>query len=406
MLNDKNNPNINALAGVRILDFTQIIAGPLCTRLLADLGAEVIKVERPRQGDGGRYLPALRNGVSGLFMQYNVGKKGLCLDLKKPDAIRIIKELVGQCDVIVENYIPGTMTRMGLSYDVLKDLNPGLVMCSISGYGQTGSNRDLPALATVIHAATGVTDTIAQGHGENVPPAPHNISFADTVAGYHAFSGVLTALFHRGRTGKGQHIDVSLFDSLFFTIDYQVEHYLMTGTEPPPTWGIHPFKAPGGYISMGLGKITLVQKLLIGMGMENDERFDTMEKLLSNMDLLKKAIEEWLVGFDSIEDAVIFIKKIGIPVNKVCSVVEAANSSQVHSRGLLSEVDHPKIGPVKVMESPFKFSEIAFELRGLPPEIGEHNREILSGLLGFSEQEIDAHYAAGVLYSNPESPLS
>jgi|APSaa5957512622_1039677.scaffolds.fasta_scaffold02804_8 CoA:oxalate CoA-transferase len=401
MLINKDHQGLNALEGIRILDFSQIIAGPTCTRFFADLGAEVIKVERPPQGDSSRNLPALKDGVSGLFLQYNAGKKGLCLDLKNPESIRIIKKLVEQCDVVVENFKVGTMDRMGLSYDILKEINPFLIMCSISGYGQTGPNKDLPSLAGTIHAAAGVTDILSRGHGEEVAPAPHNLSLADTIAGYHAFSAVVTALFHRERTGKGQAIDISLFDSLFCTIDYQVEHYLMTGTEPPPTWGAPPIKAKDGYITIGMGKIELVLKLIKRMGMEKDERFDTMENLIANADQIIKTIEEWVFSFDSAAMAEAAIKEIGIPVSKVCTPVEAANSSQVRARSLLKEIDHPKIGKVDVINSPLKFSEVRSELRRLPPELGEHNREILTDLLGYSDEEIETLVTGGVLFSNP-----
>lgn len=396
--NKTDKPSI--LDGVRILDFTQILAGPYCTRLLADMGAEVIKVERPPMGDGERSVPAIRDGVSGSFMQYNAGKKGICLDLKKPKAIEIVKGLVKQCDVVVENFNVGAMARLGLSYDELNKVNPCLIMCSITGFGQTGPNKNRLAFATVVHAASGITEILRRQHGEDIRPAPHGLSIGDTIAGYHAAYAVVASLFYRERTGKGQYIDISMFDSLFYTIDHQVQYYLMTGEEHT-VYGAVPVKGKDGYFTIGYGKYEMILRALDCMGkpeLANDERFSSLEKVIFHQQEFFQIVEEWAQIYGSVEEVEALLCKAGLPVSKVCSVPEVVRSPQVQSRGLLAEVDDPKIGKVKVINSPIKFSGTESKLRGPSPELGEHNKEILSRLLQYSEEQIIKLYAEGVVF--------
>lgn len=393
--------NKGILDGIRILDFSQVLAGPYCSRILADMGAEVIKVERPPGGDGLREMPAMKNGVSGFFMLCNAGKKSLCIDLKKSKSIAIIKELVKQSDVVLENFNVGAMARMGLGYDDLQKENPRLIMCSISGYGQSGPNKNQLAFATVIHAATGVTEIMRRLHGENIPPAPQGMSLGDTIAGYHAAGAIMGALFYRERTGIGQYIDISMFDSLFFTVDFHVQYYLMT-KEEHPIFGSIPLKGRDGYLNIGIGKYEMISRIFECMGkpeLRNDPRFNTIENVNSNKFEFRDLIEGWLQKFETVEEAEALLHKAGLGVSKVRSIVEAIHSDQVESRGLLVEVDHPKIGKIKVMNTPFKFSATRSGLRGLQPELGEHNKDVLSRILRYSNDGIEKLYADKVLFS-------
>lgn len=399
----ETNERPRVLEGVRVLDFTQLLAGPYCTRLMVDMGADVIKVERPPQGDGGRQIPVIKEGVSGLFLQCNAGKKSLCLDLKKPKSIELIKQLIRSCDVTVENFKVGVMDNLGLDYETLKRVHPGLIMCSISGYGQNSPYQDRSALATIIHASAGVTETLRRGYGQNIAPAAHNIAWADSIAAYHAFGAINAALFYRERTGIGQHIDISMFDSLFFTIDSHVQYYLMTGKEPPANWGSIPVKGRDGYLSIGYGKYEFVVRIFESMGRSDllqDERFRTINGIIMNQREFKEIVETWINTFESLKDAEAVLLKLGVPVSRVRSVVEAVNSTHVESRGLLAVVDHPKLGKVRVLNSPIKFSETGSGLRGPAPTLGEHNKEILSKFLDFSDNEIEDLYEEKVLYSN------
>ncbi len=393
------------LEGIRILDFTQLLAGPYCTRILVDMGAEVTKIERPPLGDAMRMLPIIKEGVSGTFMQFNVGKKSVCLDLKKPEAIQIVKELVRKCDVVVENNKVGVMERLGIGYQTLKRENPALIMCSISGFGQTGPNKDRPALAPVIHAATGVTEILRRSYGEDIPPASHTISWADTIASYHAANAITSALFYRERHKIGQHIDVNLFDSMFFSIDYQIQHYTLTGQEPPPAYGAPPMKGNDGYLLAAIGKHEFVLKLLDAMGrseLKEDERFSTMASFFTNSGEFKKILSDWMqeVGSDDKIEAI--LRELEVPVSRMYSVAEAVESPQVESRGLLQQIDHPKLGKVRVVNTPFKFSETECSLRGLPPQLGEHNREVLTETLDYNTEQIASLYEQGILFD--ESP--
>ena len=400
MTSANKTPKPSILDGVRILDFSQVLSGPYCTRLLADMGAEVIKVERPPLGDGARSWPAIKHGRSGAFLQFNAGKKGICLDLKKLKAIKIVKDLVKKCEVVVENFNVRAMARLGLSYRELNKVNPRLIMCSITGFGQTGPNKSRLAFATVVHAASGITEILRRQHGEDIRPAPHGLSIGDTLAGYHAAYAIMAALFYRERTGKGQYIDISMFDSLFFSIDHQVQYYLMTGEEHT-VYGAVPVKRKDGYFTIGYGKYEMILRTLECIGkpeLANDERFSSLEKVIFHQKEFFQLVEEWAQNYGSVEEVEALLRQAGLAVSKVCSVPEVVHSPQVESRGLLAEVDDPKIGKVKVINSPFKLSETESHLRGPSPGLGEHNKEILSRLLHYSNEEIEKLYAEGVLF--------
>lgn len=389
------------LDGIRVLDFTQVLSGPYCTRMLADMGAEVLKVEPPK-GEGARYVPTLREGVSSSFLQYNGGKKSLCIDLKKKEAKKLIKELVRSCDLLVENFAVGTMKRLGLDFETMQRENPKLIMCSITGYGQTGPNKNRLGFAVTLQADVGVTDILRRSRLEDVPPAPHGISFADTIASYHAFGAISAALYYRERTGIGQYIDISMYDSLLFTIDNHAQHYLMTHEPPEPIFGSTPLQGKDGqYIAIGFGKHEMVGRLFKLMGREDlisDERFCSIGSTMQHRTEFTDIIIKWLNGFESTDEVEEILIKANIPASKVHTVVEALQSSQVESHSLIAEMEHPRIGMVRVLDSPIRFSKTSSRLRSLAPELGEHNEYVMTEILHLSSEEVASLYERGVLY--------
>ena len=398
----------DALAGIRVLDFSTVVAGPFCGRMLADAGAEVIKVESPPAGDPSRNLPYIKQGLSGYFTQQNAGKRSLCLDLKRPQGLAIIRQLVPQVDIVLENFRPGVMARLGLDYATLHGLNPRLIFCSISGFGQTGPNRQRRAFAGVVHAAAGVTEILRRAHGEDTPPGSLGMALADTYTGLYAFAAVNLALYHRQVSGQGQWLDIALFDAIFSVIDYQVAYYTLSGQEPPAAFGARPFKGTGGYLTIGIGSPAPIKRALEIICPEEHHTlfatyFATGELMAQNYQRFQALVEAWLQRFDNVDEPERILAEAGVAVSKVKRVSEAVDSSQVQARGLLAEIEDPRLGPIKVMNSPLKFSAIASQVRGPAPWLGEHNQEILRRLLGYSAQQVAELEAQGVLYCEAPS---
>jgi crotonobetainyl-CoA:carnitine CoA-transferase CaiB-like acyl-CoA transferase len=396
-------PKPPALAGIRVLDFSVVVAGPFCGRMLADAGAEVIKIEPPPAGDPSRNMMFIKQGLSGYFVQHNAGKKSLCLDLKTPQAVEIVKRLVPTADIVLENFRPGVMGRLGLGYETLCRINPRLIYCSISGFGQTGPNRDQRAFAGVVHAASGEADIVRRAHGAEIPPGSLGMSFADTYTGLYAFGAINLALYHREVSGKGQWIDLALFDAIFCSIDFQVQYYTMSGQEPPDSFGARPFKGTGGYLTIGIGAPAPVRRALKVVCPEEhaslfETYFSTGEKLAQHYQRFQELVEAWLQQFDDVEEPERILRQAGVAVSKVRRVSEAVHSPQVKARHLLVDVDDPRIGPIKVMNSPLRFSEIETKLQGPAPSLGEHNQEILTRVLGYAEREVTELERCGVLY--------
>lgn len=391
------------LDGIRVLDFTQVLAGPYCTRMLADMGAEVIKVEPPN-GEGFRYMAPIREGVSSSFLLLNCGKKSFCIDLKKEKAKEFIKQLVKSCDVVLENFAVGKMHSLGLDYEVLQKEKPDLIMCSITGYGQEGPNKNRLAFAPTIHADTGVTDLLSKGRVEDVVPGAQCISFADTIAGYHAVGAITSALFYKERRGKGQYIDISMYDSLLFTIDYHAQYYLMTQEPPPRIHGGLPIQGKDGrYIQIGYAKMDIVKRLFTCMGREDlktDERFNCFTNISAHKFEFHEIVSQWVQSFETTDEVEAILIKANLPVSKIRTVVEAVQSLQVESHGLLAEVHHPRIGNIKVLNSPIRFSQSSCHLRSYAPDKGEHNDYVMKEILNLSQDDIALLYDQEILWKD------
>jgi crotonobetainyl-CoA:carnitine CoA-transferase CaiB-like acyl-CoA transferase len=400
------------LEGVRVLDFGRVLAGPHCTLLLASLGAEVIKIERPGVGDDARANRyRYPNGISAYFMQQNWGKKSISLDLKRPEAIQIVKELVQRSDVLVENFRPGTMEGLGLGWDVLRQINPRLIMCSISAFGQTGPDARRPGYGALAEARAGIPEMTGEPDG---PPMPSIVPVADSMAASHAFGAICAALFHRERTGRGEYIDVSLLDCAFETQDWPIQQYLASDGQVRMTrrglfdrvlvpWGY--FKARGGYVCMIVSNDGFWRRLAELMGrpeLADDERFATVEARARNGDEVYRIVGEWVARYPDLDELVHVLQDAGIPADRVQTIEQAVHDRQLHARQMIVERQHPLLGTVRVVNTALRFGG---SVSGLPkdhaPLLGEHNEYVLREVLGYSEEQVRTLYDQRVLYAEP-----
>ena len=397
------------LEGIKVLDFTHVLAGPTCTRLMAELGAEVIKVE-PLAGDMVRNLMAIKNGRSAYYIQQNRGKRSLCLDLRTPQAQEIIYKLVPQMDVVVENFTPGVMNRLGLDWPQLSRLNSNLIMCSISAFGQSGPLSPLPGFDYIAQAYAGVIDMIGEPDG---PPYFAGLGLGDVSTGAHAFGAISAALFHRARGGTGQYLDITLLDSLFHCHEINVQgHDGTDGAFVPKRAGLH----HGAVSPLGLFKgkqhwiviIALTQQqwegLCKAMGREDmvrDPLFKSPAKRMQNKQLLIDIIEQWLAGVESDDVALRALEQAHVPVAPVLSVPEAMAHPHLIARQTVRTVTDRAFGPVKVPGMPLRFSAFPEMLDLQADFLGESNARVLRDYLGMSDADVARLAKEGVLGSEP-----
>jgi CoA:oxalate CoA-transferase len=397
------------LAGVRVLDFTQSLAGPSCTRLLVELGAEVIKVEMSPWGDPTRAGVPRINGRAGGFIQQNRGKRSLCVDLRRPEGIELVKSLVPHVDVLVENYSHGVMARRGMDYETLSAINSRLIYASVSGFGQTGPLRHKTSFDFIAQAYSGVMHMTGDPDG---PPTFVGIGVGDTNAGLHAFAGVGYALYRRDRTGRGAHIDVSMVDALFHMQETAVHAVSMTeGTDDefvPLRQGRHyqplspagTFKAPQGWIVI-LCTQGQINGLWAAMGrpeLAEHPHFRSNGARLEHRDELSALIEAWMATFATDDEVIAALERHRVPCGPVLSPADALHHPYFIERNMVREVQDERTGPFLVPGFPIKFSD-----RGPDPDLrasklGEHNGEILRDLLGYDDASIAALEADGLLF--------
>jgi crotonobetainyl-CoA:carnitine CoA-transferase CaiB-like acyl-CoA transferase len=377
---------IGALEGVRVIDFTTTIAGPHCTRLLADLGAEVIKIEAP-EGDMMRTRPPLRNGASTSFGQLNAGKKSIALDLKQPAAVEAVRRLITTADVVVENFRPGVMRRFGLDYDALASIKPGLIYCAISGYGQTGPSSQLPAYAPVIHAASGYDLAHMAYQGETRRPDYCGIYIADVLTGTYAFGAIVTALYQRQATGQGQLIDVSMLESMLsLTLsEIQAAQFSL----PPlgrPIFG--PVATKDGYVNLSIASERTFQNLAIASGHPQwitDRRFAKYNDRRNNWGELIDELEQWSGQLTATEVQAIFDQH-GVPSSPYRTVKQAMADPQLAHRRAFAEVRDGG-GAFLALNPPFRMSASKAEAAHHVAALGEHTREALAEI-GYTPTEI------------------
>jgi crotonobetainyl-CoA:carnitine CoA-transferase CaiB-like acyl-CoA transferase len=383
------------LTDIRVLDFTSMIAGSYCTRQLADLGAEVIKCEPP-SGDYVRIPGPLRDGKSTYFGNLNCGKKSLCLDLKNPTAIRLINELVAKSDVVVENFRPGVMKRLGLDYTALTKIKPDIIYCAISGYGQTGPEAGRPAYAPIIHAASGY-DLANLSHQDGLErPLRTGLYMADYFSGMTAAWGIQAALFHKERTGSGQMVDVALMDAMLSMLVYEIQEAQFPVAGPRLLYS--PSKTLDGYIIVMPLTQANFESLAEATGHPQwltDPRFATFTGRHENWETLMAEIEAWTSAHTTAQCEEI-ITNAGCPCSRYRSVGEAMHSAQSTHRGVLAEVDDG-VGPFLVSNTPVRFSQASVGAQPWVADAGQHTREILCDLLGYSPEAVSKLARQGVL---------
>jgi|HubBroStandDraft_6_1064221.scaffolds.fasta_scaffold27925_4 CoA:oxalate CoA-transferase len=388
----------SAFERLRVVDFTTTIAGPHCTRLLADLGAEVIKLEAP-EGDMMRSRPPLREGASTSFGQLNTGKKSVILDLKRPEAVAIVKRLVATSDVVVENFRPGVMARFGLDYPVLQAVKPDLVYCAISGYGQTGPSAELPAYAPVIHASSGFDLAQIAYQGVDRRPDYCGIYIADVLTGTYAFGAIMAALYQRRETGEGQLIDVSMLESMLsLTLsEIQLAQFPRSYIPGRPVFG--PIATADGYVNLSVASERTFQNLAAAAGRRDwieDPRFAKYPDRRANWGQLIEELEVWSRGLSSAEVQRVFDRN-GVPSSPYRTVREAMEDPQLAHRGSFAEI-HDGGGTFRALNPPFRMTAAEAAAKPFVAALGEHSEAVLAEL-GYTPEEITALAKAGVIAS-------
>lgn len=394
---DRETARPYPLAGVRVADFTHVLAGPFCTRILADLGADVVKIETP-DGDLSRRLGARRAGISGYFMQQNCGKRNVSLDLRTEEGRRIATELALACDVVVENFRPGVMHALGLGPAGLMERNPALVYCSISGFGHESPKRGERAFAGVVHAATGMLHRQARAFGGDTVDSV--LAVGDTVTGLQAAIAILAALRLRESTGCGQWIDMAMHDALL-AIQEAANFVLFGGTETDflCSWI---YRCGEDHVAIPADPRVHWPAFAALLGRPElavDPRFDTYDKRETALLELETIIGTWVGSRTSAEEAVAACHGFGLAAAKVLTLGEALRSEQTVARAMVVDCDDRAGGSAGVLDSPYRFSQASAGVRGKPAYRGEDNAEVLRSLLGYGEAEIEDLVARGILSS-------
>ncbi len=393
------------LDGIKILDLTRALAGPYCTMMLGDLGAEVIKFEIPGRGDETRHWgpPFAEGGESAYFLCVNRNKRSVTLNLKTSEGLEVLKEFIRASDVLVENFRTGTLARMGLDYDAMQTLKPDLIYCTVTGFGYTGPYKDRPGYDFIIQAMGGLMSITGPADGE-----PHRVgvAIADILTGMFASNAILAALFGRDRTGKGQRIDMALLDSQVAVLTYIASNYLISGNPPVRMGNGHPnilpyqsFKARDKYFALAIGNDLQWEKFCEGVGRNEwaaDERFSTNPKRVENRDTLTPMLDDLFTRRDA-QEWMEICDRLGIPSAPINSVDEILAHPQVQARNLVVDVDHPTAGVIPIVGSPMNIPTSPFEVRYPPPLLGQHTEEVLTEFLGFDDAQIAKLRAANAI---------
>lgn len=395
------------LAGIKILDFTQYLAGPTVTRLMAELGADIIKVERAPGGDPVRLLPMQRNGRSGYFVQQNRGKKSLCLDFDKPEAIPLLHELAKKVDVVVENYGPGVMEKKGLDYESLRKINPRLIMASVSAFGRKGPMSHKVGFDIVAQAFSGLMHMT--GYPDR-PPVFVSMGIGDQGAGIHAFAALGYALFHRERTGIGQAIDIAMVDALFHQHELNLQAYVMSDGQfvPMRSGAHHPLISPMGVYQGPEGYLVILvldrqwpamAKAIGRPELGSDPRYATGAERAKRREELVTMIEAWMKTFPTDDAVLAALEDARIAAAPVMTIEKTLEHPHFKEREMIRTVEDPILGQFTMPGFPFKFSELGPLPDIQAPLLGEHGEQVLREHLGLGEREIARLRSAGVLHS-------
>jgi len=395
------------LSDVTVLDLTRALAGPICGRLLSDLGARVIKVEPP-DGDLTRLLIPRVDGQSAYYVQYNAGKECVSIDLDGSAGRELFLQLVPHADIVLENYRPGVMDRLGIGYDRLTEVNPGVILASVSGWGHNNARSDQGAFASAIHAEAGVTEMVARRRGEE--PRNDPMSHADTYTGLHALGAVLAALHLRNRTGQGQKVEVSMAESTLMVNDLAAIE--MTGQDPSAgfkggqNWSPVLRMANGRYVSITIDITTNDGFRYIVEAMERpdlaeDPRFAIIEDRVANRDALTEILAEFIATFDDAAAVEAAIGPRGVLAAEVRTVPELAATDWAAERGAFVDIDTGRGEMITIPQSPWRFQNVDAGVAAFVGYRGQHNREVLTDLLGLSASELDVLENESVISSRP-----
>lgn len=388
------------LDGIKVLDLSRVLAGPYAGMMLADYGADVIKIEPPKVGDDSRAYGPFVGEESAYFMSLNRNKRSIELNFKDPAHIEIFKELVKHTDVVLENYRPGTMEKFGLGYDTLKELNPGLIYAACSGFGDSGPYRLKPAYDIVVQAMGGVMSITGQEGGE---PTRIGASLGDIIAGIFTAFGVSTALVHRAATGEGQKLDIGMLDCQVAVLENAIARYVTTGIVPRPLGNRHPsitpfaaFTASDGYIIVGAGNDRLWKQLCTLIDHEElptDPRFITNGDRTTNVKALTEILNEVFIT-RTIDEWMSILEEAGLPCAPINTVDKVINDPQIAARDMIVEVEHPVAGHLKMAGVPVKFSLTPGSVDTPAPLLGQHTAEVLVQELGWDQEKAEAFAAA------------
>jgi crotonobetainyl-CoA:carnitine CoA-transferase CaiB-like acyl-CoA transferase len=392
------------LSGIRVVDLTRILAGPFCTQLLADLGAEVIKVEQPGRGDPVRGQGAIKDGLSWYFAQFNRNKKSITLDLYKDEGKRVLADLLRRADVLVENFRPGVLARMGFAEDRLRALNPALVVASVNGYGSTGPYADRPAFDFIAQAMSGFMSVNGSAGGEPLRAGP---PISDLVAGLYAAFGLVAAVLarERGTTAGGQRVEAALTNGLISMMAYFSASYLATGELPERTGNDHPvvypyglFHAADGDVAIAPSTPAIVERLLQELGLAallGDPEFATNERRVANRERLR-AIVNAKIGEATVADWIERLNRAGVPCGRVMDLADVFADPQVLAQEMVLEAEHPGHGRVRMTGFPVKLDATPARFRRPAPGLGEHTEEVLREL-GYDAARLAELRASGVV---------
>ena len=403
MSSPETDVNPGPLAGLRVIDLTRVLSGPFCTMMLGDMGAEVIKIERPGAGDDTRaFAPPYQGEESAYFLSVNRNKKSLTLDMKQDAAKEVLWTLVESADVIVENFRPGAAARLGFGYEDVAARNPGIIYGSISGFGDRGPGANRPGYDLVIQGESGMMDITGEAAG---PPTKMGTSIADMVAGMMLSQGILAALNARHASGRGQHVKVSMLEALASLLTYQAGTYYATGEAPKRRGNAHPsivpyetFEAGDGWLNVAVANDSLWQKFCDAAGMpewKDDPRYAAAPDRVRNRDAIMPLITDVLKTKTRAEWIELF-GAAGVPCGAIATVAEICEDETLKARGMIWEMDHATAGTVRTIANPIEFTGTALSSPAAPPRLGEHADEVLAAA-GYDADAIAALKDQGII---------
>ncbi len=395
-----------ALENIKVLDLTRTLAGPFCTMMLGDMGADVIKIEEPERGDETRSWTPFWNGESTQFVSFNRNKRSLSLNLREEEGLDIVRALAKDADVMIESFRAGALDRMGLGYEEISAINPGIIYGSISGYGRTGPMAEKPGYDLIIQAYSGLMDLTGEPDGL---PLRVGFSLVDLFTGMMCFGSVVTALYHRRETGQGQRLEAALLDGQVAALSYHATAYMATGVVPQRMGSGHPslvpyqsFQASDGYFILGVANQGLWERFCDGIGhaeLLTDPRFKTNDDRVANRAACVEALGA-IFREKTVAEWVDKIEQCGVPCGPINQVDDVVNNPQVNARNMIAQLEHPNVPDLRIPNSPLKLAETPAVIKRPPPLLGQHNDEIL-GDLGYDSGAINQLREKGVIGKGP-----